>query len=50
MKCANFELETHFQALQNTVIPIFDVYISNIASNKNHLNKKQNYKQKKWAI
>ena len=26
--CANFELETHFQALQNTVVSIAEVYIS----------------------
>ena len=24
-KCANFELETHFPALQNTVLSIFEV-------------------------
>ena len=30
--CANFELETQFQALQSSVVSIFVVYI-NIASN-----------------
>ena len=26
--CANFELQTHFPAPQNTVVSIFEVYVS----------------------
>ena len=38
---AYFELETRFQALQNTVILKSKVYISKKASNENHFYKNQ---------
>ena len=43
--CVNFELQTHFQALQSTVVSISEVYIS-LQHGINYFYKKQNYKQK----
>ena len=42
-----FEIETLFQALQNTAA--LNCVHFNIASNKNHFYTKQKYKQKDWA-
>ena len=46
--CANFEFETHFQALQNTSIN-FRALKLNIAPKNNHFSKKIDYKQKNWS-
>ena len=45
--CANFELKTHFPALQNTDINFRGLHF-NIASNKNYLHK-PNYQKKNWG-
>ena len=52
--CANFELETHFHALQNTVVSISEVYISikhrrkNIFTKNKLQGKKLRHLDEKW--
>ena len=38
--CADFELETHFWALQSTVVSIFEGYVFNVTTNKKFLKNK----------